>query len=123
METIATDNTLSTSGILLNAEGTVSQASVSAHEVVHSMVEAADQAMNKARPVIDQVAARAHQAVDKTAGAAGQTLEWLNEQGNSINGSQKKLVANTCAYVSEKPLQALGIAVASGFMLGLLIRR
>lgn len=114
METIAPGNTPSAA---------VNQASESAHEAVNSMAGAAEEAVSKARPTIDHVAAMAHQAVDKAANAAAPTLDWLAEQGAGINASQKKLVANTCAYVSANPLQAIGIALASGFVLGCLLRR
>lgn len=123
METIARDNTPSTSGMLHNTEGTVNKASLSAHAVVNSIAGAADEAASKAKPAIDQVAAMAHRAVDKAAGAAAPTVDWLTEQGASINASQKQLVANTCGYVSANPLKAVGMAVVAGFVLGRLIRR
>ena len=78
---------------------------------------------SKAKPAIDQVAAMAHQAVDKAAGAAAPTVDWLTEQGESINASQKQLVADTRSYVSANPLKAVGMAVVAGFVLGRLIRR
>ena len=65
----------------------------------------------------------AHQAVDKAAGAAAPTVDWLNEQGASINASQKQLVADTRVYVSANPLKAVGIAALAGFVLGYLTRR
>jgi len=123
METIARDNTLSTSGILHNTEGAVNKASLSAHAVVNSITEAANETARKAKPAIDQVAAMAHHAVDKAAGAAAPTADWLTEQGESINASQKQLVADTRSYVSANPLKAVGMAVVAGFVLSRLIRR
>ncbi|HEY5582080.1 MAG TPA: hypothetical protein VIK56_13135 [Rhodoferax sp.] len=123
METIARDNTPSTSGILHNTEGAVNRASLSAHAVVNSIVGAADEAASEAKPAIDQVAAMAHQAVDKAAGAAAPTVDWLTEQGESINARQKQLVAQTRDYVSTNPLKAVGMAVVAGFLLSRLIRR
>jgi ElaB/YqjD/DUF883 family membrane-anchored ribosome-binding protein len=109
--------------MLHNTEGAVNQASLSAHAVVNSIAGAADQAASKAKPAIDHVAAMAHQAVDKAAGAAAPTVDWLTEQGEYINTSQKQLVADTRSYVSANPLKAVGMAVAAGVVLGLLIRR
>ena len=123
METIARDNTPSTSGILHNTEGSVNKASLSAHAVVNSIAGAADEAASKAKPAIDQVAAMAHQAVDKAAGAAAPTVDWLTKQGESVNASQKQLVADTRSYVSANPLKAVGMAVIAGFVLGRIIRR
>ena len=65
----------------------------------------------------------AHQAVDKAAGAAAPTADWLTEQGESLNATQKKLVADTCSYVSANPLKAVGIAVVAGFLLSRIILR
>lgn len=121
METIVRDNPPATSGML--HKDAVNKASLSAHAVVNSIVGAADEAADKAKPVIDQVAAMAHQVVDRAAGAAAPTAEWLTEQGENINARQKQLVADTRDYVSANPLKAVGMAVVAGFVLGRLIRR
>ena len=123
MKTIALDDTPSTSAMLHDTDGVLNRASLSAHAVVNSMAGAADEAASKAKPAIEQVAAMAHQAVDKAAGAAAPTVDWLTEHGASTNASQKQLVAKTCDYVTENPLKAIGMAVAAGCLLGLLIRR
>ena len=123
METIARDNTPSTSGILHNTESPLNKASSSAHAVVNSITEAADETARKAKPAIDQVAAMAHHAVDRAAGAAAPTVDWLTEQGESMNTMQKQLIADTRSYVSENPLKAIGIAAVAGFLLSCLIRR
>src|SRR5450756_3195957 len=115
METTLHGNTPSTSGLSNNIEGALNKASSSAHAAVNSIVGAADEAARKAKPAIDRVAAMAHQAVDKAAGAVAPTVDWLAEQGESLNATQKKLVADTCSYVSANPLKALGIAVVAGF--------
>jgi len=122
METIVRGNTPSTSGMSNNTEGTLNKASSSAHAVVNSIAGAADEAARKAKPAIDRVAAMAHQAVDKAAGAAAPTADWLAEQGESLNTTQKKLVADTCDYISANPLKAIGIALVAGFLLSRLIR-
>ena len=41
----------------------------------------------------------------------------------SLNAAQKKLVADTCSYVSANPLKSVGIAVVAGFLLGRIILR
>ena len=65
----------------------------------------------------------AHQAVDKAAGVAAPTADWLSEQGESLNATQKKLVADTCGYVTANPLKSVGIAVLAGFLLSRVIFR
>ena len=118
METTARGITPSNSGMPNNAEGALNKASSSAHAAVNSIAVAADEAARKAKPAIDRVAAMAHQAVDKAAGAAAPTADWLTEQGESLTATQKRLVADTCSYVSANPLKAVGIAVVAGFLLG-----
>ena len=123
METIVRGNTPSTSGMSNNTEGTLNKASSSAHAVVNSIAGAADEAVGKAKPAIDKVVAMAHQVVDRAAGAAAPTTDWLAVQGESINATQKQLVADTRSYVSANPLKAVGIAMVAGFLLSRLIRR
>lgn len=123
MEITARGSAPSTSGMPGNGEGTVHRASSSAHAAVDSIAGAADEAVRKAKPAIDRVAAMAHQAVDKAVGAVAPRAGWLSEQGESLNATQKKLVAGSCSYVSANPLKAVGIAVAAGFLLSRIILR
>jgi ElaB/YqjD/DUF883 family membrane-anchored ribosome-binding protein len=123
METIARGHTLSTSAMSNTAEDILSKASSSAHAAVNSIAGAADEAARTARPAIDRVAAMAHQAVDKAAGVAAPTAGWLAEQGETLNTTQKKMVADTCGYISANPLKAVGIAVVAGFVLSRIILR
>ncbi len=120
METTAHD-TPSTSGFSSNTEATLGKASSSAHAAVDSIAGAADEAARKARPAIDRAAAIAHQAVDKAAGAAGPAADWVTAQGESLTATQKKLIADTCSYVSANPLKSLGFAVLAGFLLSRII--
>lgn len=122
METTASGNTPSTSGMAGNGDGTILKASSSAHAAVNSLAGAADEAARTVKPAIDRVAAMAHQAVDKAAGAAAPTADWLAEQGESLNATQKKLVEDACSYVSAHPLKSIGVALAAGFLLSRLTR-
>jgi len=122
METTVRGNTPSTSGLPSFTEGSLTKASSSAHAAVNALAGAADEAARKAKPAIDRVAAMAHQAVDKAAGAAAPTADWLAEQGESLKATQKKVVADTCSYISAHPLKSIGIAVVAGFLLSRIIR-
>lgn len=123
METIARGHTLSTSAMLNTTEDILNKASSSAHTAVNSIAGAADKAARTAKPAIDRVAAMAHHAVDKAADVAAPTAGWLVEQGETLNTTQKKLVADTCGYISANPLKAVGIAAVAGFVLGRIILR
>ena len=100
----------------------LSNASSSARQAVNSIAGASDDAAGKIKPAIEQVAAMAHQALDKAAGAAAPTADWLAEQTDSLNATQKKLVADTCSYVSANPMKAVGVALVAGLLLGRIIR-
>ena len=122
METSGYGNLPSTPAMPGNGEGTLDKASSSAHAAVNSIAQAADEAARKAKPAIDRVSAMAHQAVDKAAGAVAPTADWLAEQGESLSATQKKVVSDTCNYVSANPMKALGMAVVAGFLLSRIIR-
>ena len=123
METIARDNTLSTSVMSNTTEDILDKVSSSAHAAVNSIAGAADEAARKTKPVINRVVAMGRLAVDKAAGAAAPTADWLAEQGESLNTTQKKMVADTRGYISANPLKAIGIAVVASFVLSRIILR
>ncbi len=102
-------------------EGAINNASSSAHAAVNSLAGAADEAARKAKPAIDRVAGMAHQAVDKAASAAAPAADWLGEQGESLTAAQKKLMDDTCSYVSANPLKSVGIALVAGILLSRII--
>ena len=120
MESTGYGSTL-TPSCVSNTDGALNKASSSAHAAVDSMANAADEAARKAKPKIDKVAAMAHQAVDKAADAAAPTAEWLATRGESLSATQKKLVSDTCSYVSANPLKSVGIAVLAGFLLSRIV--
>ncbi len=93
-----------------------------AHAAVNSVANAADNAARKAKPAIDQVAAMAHQAVDRAAASAAPAIDWIGEQGECLNATQKKLVTNTSAYIAANPLMSVSVAVLAGFLISRMIR-
>ena len=123
MESASYGNTVnSTTGLSTSTgEGAINRASSNAHAAVDSFANAADEATRKVKPKIDKVAAMAHDVVDKAAGAAADTADKLTARGESLTAAQKKLVADTCSYVTANPLKAVGIAVLAGFVLGRIV--
>jgi ElaB/YqjD/DUF883 family membrane-anchored ribosome-binding protein len=122
MDNSTQGNTPSTFGMSNNTEGTLNKASSSAHAAVNSIAGAADDAARNVKPTIDRVTAMAHKAVDKAADAAAPTADWLTEQGENLNATQKKLVEDACNYVSANPMKAIGAALAAGFLLSRILR-
>jgi len=93
-----------------------------AHAAVNSIADAADAAARKAKPAIDQVTAMAHQVVDKAAASAAPAVDWIDQQGESLNATQKKVVTHTSAYISANPLMSVGVAVLAGYLISRMIR-
>jgi len=82
-------------------DSALSKASTGAHSAVNTMAEAADGAFRKTKPAIDKVASLAHQAVDKAAASAAPAADWIGEKGEQLDATQKRLVNDTCAYISS----------------------
>ncbi|MBA4742899.1 MAG: hypothetical protein H2060_09365 [Azoarcus sp.] len=104
-------------------ERATAKASARAHDTVDSTADAAEDAAHKVAPAIEQIAQKAHQAVDSAVEAATPTAQWLAEHGDELQASQRRLVSDTCNYVSAHPLKSLGIAVLTGYVLGRILRR
>ena len=105
-----------------NNEGVLTKTTAGAHAAVNSVAEAADGAARKVKPAIDQVTDMAHKVVDKAAATAAPAADWLGEQGENLNATQKKLVTDTSAYISANPLMSVGLAVLAGFLISRMIR-
>ena len=103
-------------------EATVNKAVASVHGAVDTVAGAADDAARKVKPAIDHATDIAHQAVTKVAGVAAPAAAWLSEQGDSLKATQRKVAADTVHYVSAHPWKALGIALATGFLISRVMR-
>jgi len=84
--------------------------------------QAASRVAEKAGPAIDRVAAAAHQTVDKVVGAAGPAAQWVNQSADQLRRQQEELAETARSYVRERPLVALGAALAAGYLIGKLSR-
>jgi len=92
----------------------IDRAGVSAHGVI-------DKTAGAARPAVDRLTSGAHHAVDKIAGAASHAIETLGVKGEQLTDAQARLTEAARDYVRENPLAAVGIAVATGFVLSRLL--
>jgi ElaB/YqjD/DUF883 family membrane-anchored ribosome-binding protein len=122
MDTTALGTSASITGASDKVDGTLNKVSAGAHAAVDSIAGAASEASRNVKPAIDHVAEMAHRAVDKAAGAAAPTADWLADQGDSLNAAQKKLISDTCNYVSANPLQSVGIALVAGILISRMMR-
>ncbi len=98
-----------------SARASIDQAATQAHSAVNKAAE-------QAKPAIDRAAQYAHQAVDKAADVAGPTVDWVGDKAESLRVTQKKVLDDTCNYVSANPWKAVGIAAVLGLLLGRIAR-
>jgi ElaB/YqjD/DUF883 family membrane-anchored ribosome-binding protein len=90
-----------------------------AHFAVDS---AADKATERAAPAIDRAAQAAHQTVDKVAQAAAPAADWINQNAEQLKQQQEALLEGCRTYVRDRPLVAVGVALAAGYLVGRLAR-
>ncbi|MDQ2961855.1 MAG: hypothetical protein M3R31_01670 [Pseudomonadota bacterium] len=91
-----------------------------AHDAVDAAAVTASE--KAAAPAIDRVARAAHDTVDKVAQAAGPAADWLNQNAEQLKRQQQELVDGCRSYIRERPLVAIGIALAAGYLAGRLVR-
>lgn len=75
-------------------------------------------------PVVERVAASAHGALDRAAGAVGAAAKAVDSRGGKVlKAMQERYIDGTRERVRGKPLAAIGIAAAAGFVLSFLLTR
>ncbi|TMH63020.1 MAG: DUF883 family protein [Betaproteobacteria bacterium] len=72
---------------------------------------------------VDRLSQSAHDAVDKAASMASSYAERFSTKGEELMQMQEDWVSTARDYVRENPLQALGIALAAGYLLHMITRR
>ena len=88
-----------------------------ASSTVHHPIEGAT---NAAAPVADRFAAGARQAADGLVLAVNRAAASLESAAEQLKATRARLMDSSGSYVREKPGSVLGIAAASGFLLGIL---
>ena len=82
-----------------------------------------DKAADPARQTVDRLSSAAHKTVDRLAGGASQVADRFSEQTRRVTEAPKEAVEFTRSWVQEKPLEAVGVALAIGFVFGRLTAR
>ena len=72
---------------------------------------------------IDRMSQSAHDTIDRAAQAASSAYERVSSKGEEFMQMHEDWIDAAREYVREKPLQALGIAVAAGYLLHMITRR
>ena len=82
-----------------------------------------DKIADPTRDAIDRMSSTAHEAVDKLATSAGHTASRFADQTRRLTEAPANVIECSKSWVQEKPLEAVGAALALGFILGRLTSR
>jgi ElaB/YqjD/DUF883 family membrane-anchored ribosome-binding protein len=103
-----------------NGAGAVQRGVESAGDTLHHGI---DKMADPARHAIDSLSSTAHETVDKLATSAGHTASRFAEQTHRLTEAPGKAVDYSTSMIQSRPLEAVGIALAVGFVLGRLTAR
>lgn len=76
-----------------------------------------------ARPAADRLANAAQQAIDKAVVVATQASDKLSATGEQIQDLRQRAMETARTQVRNKPMVAVGIALAAGFVLSRALRQ
>ena len=82
-----------------------------------------DKVSDPARSVIESVSATAHHTVDSLAGGVTHVADRFSDETRKIAEAPRKALDYSKSRVQDRPLEAVGIALALGFVLGRLTAR
>ena len=103
-----------------NRAGAIPRGVESAGDALHNGI---DKVVDPARHVIDSMSSTAHDTVDKLATSASHTASRVADQTTRLTDAPVKVFVRSKSWVQEKPLEAVGAALAIGFVLGRLTSR
>lgn len=95
--------------------------------MANDLQQGADAARAAVNNKIDKVAEPVRNTVDRVSAAAHQTVDKLSSQATNVAGqvSEKtsQVLDDSKSWIQDKPLEAVGIALAVGWVLGRLTAR
>jgi ElaB/YqjD/DUF883 family membrane-anchored ribosome-binding protein len=74
------------------------------------------------KPNLERVSQSAHQAVDRATQTAQSIAERMYEKSDELMSAKDEWMDATRTYVREHPMQAVGIALAAGYILSVITR-
>jgi ElaB/YqjD/DUF883 family membrane-anchored ribosome-binding protein len=92
----------------------VASATAGAHGKLDSVASAV-------HPAVDQYIAGAHQVINSASAAAGHAARPIGRTGDQLTANGKVLIGRTGHYLRKRPVMTLGIAVAVGYLLSLIL--
>lgn len=87
-----------------------------------NMNEAIDEASSRASATTSRLADRAHGAIDQVSSAVQGAADRVSARSGEWMERQDEVVQQVRGYVRERPVVALGVALAVGFVLSRLVR-
>ena len=113
-------NPFNPSGNSSSNTGAVQRGVDTAGSALHSTI---DKVADPARNTVDRVATAAHETVDKLASNAAHVADRFSEQAQWVSEAPSRVLDGSRSWVQDKPLEAVGAALALGFILGRLTAR
>jgi ElaB/YqjD/DUF883 family membrane-anchored ribosome-binding protein len=101
------------------ASRTVDSATSGAHKAIDTAVDTANETL---RPAVKNLVVGAHDTVDRLSSVASNAADRLEATGHQLKVAQSRATESCRTFVQEQPLTSLGIALASGLVLGLALR-
>ena len=103
-----------------NAASALQRGVESTGDALHNGI---DKMANPARHALESMSSSAHGAVDALASSASHTASRFADQTRRLTEAPSKAVDYSKSMIQDRPLQAVGIALAVGFVLGRLTSR
>lgn len=83
----------------------------------HAAGAAVNRMASSAHEAVDKIADVTNLAADKVADATNQASDSLSSKGHEIKALEERWLKKVSDYVEHNPVQSLGIALASGYLL------
>ena len=95
--------------------GKVKRGVDSAGAALHSSI---DKMVDPALNTVDRVTTVAHDAVNRLASGATHVADRMAEQASRVTDASGRAVESSKSWIQDKPLEAVGMALALGFIIG-----
>ncbi|MEO7888236.1 MAG: hypothetical protein ABI893_06510 [Polaromonas sp.] len=114
------DKTTASSDTASGTSNPIQRGVESAGAALHSGI---DKVADPARSAVDRASSAAHDSVDKLAGGATHVADRFADKTRRVTETTERVLEGSRSWVQEKPLEAIGAALALGFILGRLTAR
>lgn len=103
-----------------DANAAVQRGVNSAGSALHDTI---DKVTDPARGAVDRASTAAHATVDKLANSAARVADRFSEQTQRVTDAPNQALEFSKSWIQDKPLEAIGAALALGFVIGRLTGR